>query len=78
MKAKKIALILIPINIILFYFVYNSINSEIEFNKDASIRISENVQKLKDLRQIQVKYKQNKGIFADNFENLIGIPKTQK
>ena len=71
MKAKNIALILIPLNIILFYFVYNSINSEIEFNKDASIRISENVQKLKDLRQIQVKYKQNKGIFADNFENLI-------
>ena len=73
MKAKKFALILIPLNIILFYFVYNSINSEIKFNKDASIRISENVQKLKDLRQIQVKYKQNKGMFADNFENLINF-----
>ena len=71
MKAKKIALILIPLNIFLFYFIYNSINSEIEFNKDASIRISENVQKLKDLRQVQVKYKQTKGVFADNFESLI-------
>jgi hypothetical protein len=71
MKAKTIALILIPLNLILFYFVYNSINSEVEFNKDAGIRIAENVQKLKDLRQLQVKYKQTKGEFADNFENLI-------
>ena len=71
MKAKTIALILIPLNIILFYFVYNSINSEVEFNKDARIRIAENVQKLKDLRQVQIKYKQTKGEFADNFESLI-------
>ena len=59
MKAKSIALILIPINIILAFFVYNIINSEIEFNKAAKIRIAENVQKLKDLRQVQIKYKQN-------------------
>jgi len=71
MKAKTIAIILIPLNLILFYFVYNSINSEVEFNKDAGIRITENVQKLKDLRQLQVKYKQTNGEFADNFENLI-------
>jgi len=71
MKAKTIALILIPLNIILFYFVYNSINSEIEFNEKAKIRIAENVQKLKDLRQVQIKYKQNKGEFADNFNSLI-------
>jgi hypothetical protein len=70
MKAKTIALILIPLNIILAYFVYNSINSEVEFNKEAKIRIAENVQKLKDLRQVQGKYKQAKGIFADNFESL--------
>ena len=70
MKAKQIALILIPLNIILIYFVYNSINSEVEFNKIAKVRISENVQKLKDLRQVQIKYKQEKGTFADNFEAL--------
>ena len=71
MKAKTLALILIPLNIILFYFIYNSINSEVKFNKDAKIRIAENVQKLKDIRQAQVKYKQTKGIFANNFESLI-------
>jgi len=71
MKAKTLALILIPLNIILFYFIYNSINSEVKFNKDAKTRIAENVQKLKDIRQAQVKYKQTKGIFANNFESLI-------
>ena len=67
MKAKTIALILIPLNIILVFFVYNSIESQVEFNKEASIRISENVQQLKDLRQVQVKYKQAKGEFAKDF-----------
>ena len=71
MKAKTIALILIPLNIILFYFIYNSINSEVDFKKDAEIRIAENVQKLKDLRQLQVKYKQTKGEFAKDFKSLI-------
>ena len=70
MKAKQIALILIPLNIILAYFVFNSIDSEVLFNREAKIRISENVQKLKDLRQVQTKYKQAKGTFADNFESL--------
>ena len=55
MKAKHIALILIPLNIILAFFVFNSIDSEVLFNKEAKIRISENVQKLKDLRQVQTK-----------------------
>ncbi|MEC9209787.1 MAG: hypothetical protein VX762_05105 [Bacteroidota bacterium] len=71
MKAKTIALILLPLNIILAYFVYNSINSQVEFNKNAKLRIAENVQKLKDLRQVQVKYKQTKGKFANNFKSLI-------
>ncbi|MDG2264434.1 MAG: hypothetical protein P8L19_05235, partial [Flavobacteriales bacterium] len=70
MKAKQIALILIPLNIILAYFVFNTIDSEVEFNKEAKVRISENVQKLKDLRQVQTKYKHAKGTFADNFEAL--------
>ena len=57
MKAKQIALILIPLNIILAYFVYNSINSEVEFQKLAKVRIAENVQKLKDIRAVQISYK---------------------
>ena len=55
MKAKQIALFLIPLNIILAYFVYNSINSELEFQKIAKVRIAENVQKLKDIIGDKVK-----------------------
>ena len=70
MKARNIALILIPLNIILGYFIYNNIISQITFNKQAKERIAENVQKLKDLRQLQIKYRQAKGEFAENFDKL--------
>jgi len=71
MKAKQIALILIPLNIILAYFVYNSINSEVEFQQVAKVRIAENVQKLKDLRQVQIAYKKVNHTYSNNFESLI-------
>ena len=71
MKAKQIALILIPLNIILAYFVYNSINSEVEFQKIAKVRIAENVQKLKDIRVVQIAYKSKYQGFSDDFDSLI-------
>ena len=43
MNAKIITLILIPLNIILAFYVYKSISNEIEFNTQAKERISENV-----------------------------------
>ena len=52
MNTKKIAIILIPLNIILAFLIYNSINSEIDFQAAAKNRIAENIQKLKDLRQV--------------------------
>jgi len=73
MNAKKITLILIPINIILAFFVYNSISSEVEFNEVAKERISENVQKLKDLRTLQIAFKRENEVFADNFDLLINF-----
>jgi hypothetical protein len=71
MKAKQIALILIPLNIFLVACVYNSIDSEVEFQKVAKVRIAENVQKLKDLRQVQIAYKKVNNTYANNFESLI-------
>lgn len=71
MKAKQIALILILLNIILAYFVYNSINSEVEFQQVAKVRVAENVQKLKDLRQVQIAYKKVNNTYSNNFESLI-------
>ena len=71
MKARQIALILIPLNLILAYFVYNSINSEVEFQKLAKVRIAENVQKLKDIRAVQISYKSKYQGFSDNFDSLM-------
>ena len=68
MNAKKITLILIPINIILAFFVYNSISSEVEFNEVAKDRISENVQKLKDLRTLQIAYKRENEVNPVNIQ----------
>ena len=73
MTTKQIALLLIPINILLIYFVYNSINSEVEFQKVAKVRISDNIQKLKDLRQVQIAYKKVNHTYANNFESLINF-----
>jgi len=73
MNAKKITLILIPVNIILAFFVYNSISSEVEFNKVAKERIAENVQKLKDLRTLQIAFKRENEAFADNFNSLMNF-----
>ena len=71
MKAKQIALILIPLNIILVYFVYKSINSEVEFQKLAKVRIAENIQKLKDIRAVQISYKNKYKGFSDDFDSLL-------
>ena len=73
MKAKQIATILILLNIILAYFVYNSINSEVEFQQVAKVRVAENVQKLKDLRQVQIAYKKVNNNYSNNFESLINF-----
>ena len=73
MNAKKITLILIPVNIILAFFVYDSISSEVEFNKIAKERIAENVQKLKDLRTLQIAFKRENEAFADNFNSLMNF-----
>lgn len=71
MKTSYIKLILWPIIIILAYFVYNSIKSEISFQKEAKKRISENVQKLKDLRALQIAYKKVNNVYAGSFDDLM-------
>ena len=71
MKAKHFALILIPLNLILIFLIVYSIKSDVDFEKDAKVRITENVQKLKDLRQVQIAYKKANHTYANNFESLL-------
>ncbi|MEE2700511.1 MAG: hypothetical protein VYD71_04010 [Bacteroidota bacterium] len=67
---KMIVIIMIP-NIILAYFVYDSINNEVEFQKLAKVRIAENIQQLKDIRAIQIAYKSKYQSFSDDFDSLM-------
>ena len=71
MRTKHIVLILILLNIIFIFLVYNSIDSEVEFQKNAKVRIAENVQKLKDIRAVQIAYKSKYQAFASDFNSLI-------
>ena len=71
MKTSIIKILLWPVILILCFFVYNSISSEIKFQKKAKLRISENVQKLKDLRTLQIAYKKVNNEYADNFKTLL-------
>ena len=57
MRTKHIVIILILLNVIFVFLVYNSIDSEVEFQENAKVRIAENVQKLKDIRAVQIAYK---------------------
>jgi len=70
MKAKHFALILIPLNLILICSIVYSIYSEIKFEEEATEIIAENVQKLKDIREMQIAYKKENHKYADNFELL--------
>ena len=78
MKSKTISLLLIPVNIILCILVFNSVNGHIKFEENAKLRIKENIQKLKDLREIQKGYKRTYGIYADNFTTLQEFLKSGK
>lgn len=73
MKISQIKIILWPVILILIYFVYNSVRSEMDFNKNSGLRISENIQKLKDLRKLQMEYESANGFYANNFESLMSF-----
>ena len=73
MKEKYIKILLWPLILFLSYLVINSIDSEITFQKEAKIRIDQNVQKLKDLRLLQVAYKKANNEFCDNFDTLLNF-----
>ena len=76
MKAKQIAIILIPVNLILAYFVFSSIDSEVKFQNIAKVRIGENIQKLKDIRAVQISYKNKYQGFSDDFNKLMSFLNT--
>tara|TARA_Y100000385_G_scaffold58557_2_gene56483 strand:+ start:717 stop:2435 length:1719 start_codon:yes stop_codon:yes gene_type:complete len=72
MKSTIIKIVLLSIVICLAYFgLYDNITNEIYVRERMDERKAENIQKLKDLREIQLEYKRQKGQYADNADSLI-------
>ena len=73
MNQKTIRLILWPVIIILAWFVYRSPISLEEFQEESNYRKSAVVQSLKDIRTVQVAYKDKYRVYADNFNTLLSF-----
>jgi hypothetical protein len=62
---------LLIVILVLGYLVYDSIMQPVEFNKQKAQRETAVVQKLKDIRNSQVLFRQANGAFASDFDTLI-------
>jgi hypothetical protein len=60
------------------YFIYDSINGKIQFEKETQRRKEIVVERLKDIRTAQLTFKNTNGMYADNFESLIDFVKNGK
>jgi len=58
------------------YYLIAGIQAPIEFKKEREYRYSFVIENLKDIRKAQIAYKDEKGVFASNFKDLIDFVKT--
>lgn len=70
---KIIQLILVPVILFLGYLIYQIPAKEVEFKTKAKIRIDENIQKLEDIKQAQIHYKQKYNTYTNSAENLLNF-----
>jgi len=72
---KKILLIVVlpAIIILLGYLIYNSIQQPVVFEKQRKIREGVCIERLKDIRTLQVAYKSRFNKFTDNMDTLINF-----
>ncbi len=59
--------------IILVYFLISGINEPVRFEKMKQYRTEKTVERLKDIRDLQVAYKSQYGKFTNNFDTLINF-----
>jgi membrane protein implicated in regulation of membrane protease activity len=79
MLSRKLALIvggvMGVISIILAYLDYKSIKDPIDFNKEKERRYAHVIQRLQDIREAQVAYKESTGYYTASWDSLIGFLK---
>ena len=66
-------IILAIIIVVLGYLIYDSIMEPILFNRDRDIRTKAAIVKLKDIRELQVAYRDVYGEYSNSFDTLIGF-----
>ncbi|MGQ7869272.1 hypothetical protein [Sunxiuqinia sp. sy24] len=71
-----IQIVLIVAAIILAYFIYQSIERPIEFEKAKDARYEVTVERLKDIRKAQLAFKDVNGHFTGDWDSLINFVKT--
>lgn len=73
-KTRVVFQIIYTVLIIVFaYLLYTNINRPIKFEKELSVREKATVQKLKDIRTIQVTFKDKYGKYTGSFDTLINF-----
>ncbi|MFC2096459.1 hypothetical protein ACFLQ3_02025 [Bacteroidota bacterium] len=73
---KKVIQIVLAIAIVvLAYFIWESIQTPIRFNKEKDQRYAATIQRLKDIRTAQIAYKAEYGEFTADFDTLINFVK---
>lgn len=73
---KKIIQIVLAITIVvLSYFIWESIQTPIRFNKEKDTRYAATIQQLRDIRTAQIAYKDEYGKFTASFDTLIDFIK---
>lgn len=72
---KLIQIALAIVIVVLAYFVWESIQAPIRFNKEKDLRRDATIQRLKDIRTAQIAYKDEYGKFTASFDTLIDFVK---
>tara|TARA_B100000900_G_scaffold416222_1_gene450232 strand:- start:7686 stop:8336 length:651 start_codon:yes stop_codon:yes gene_type:complete len=70
---KIVQIILVPVILILGYLIYQIPAKEMEFKEKAKIRIDKNIQKLEDIKQAQIHFKQKYNRYAENADILLNF-----
>jgi hypothetical protein len=73
MKSTIVKIVLFAVIIFLGYMIYHSIQQPLEFIKEKKHREIEVVQRLKDIREVQSYYKNEKGSYTPSFDSLIAF-----
>ncbi len=73
MKSIIVKIVLFAVIIFLGYMIYQSIQQPVKFLKEKKHREVEVVQRLKDIREVQSYYKNEKGTYTPSFDSLIAF-----